>query len=166
MHPLRTAATRRPVRLLAGLALAGTVLAGCGGDDEPTPAPTPAASAADPTPAPAGGLVVTDGTTPEELLGCLTDAGLAATAQDSVPFGVEVPVAGVEVAPMSGRDGTQGADLWVFADPTAAEDNRSTITLADADTPTSWVAGNVVARLYYPAGDDPEVTALRACLPG
>ena len=102
------------MRILASAAavLVLTLAAGCGGDsgDEKTaePRPTGSTSAAAPD---SGGLTVTDGITPNDLVGCLTDAGLAAEVSDSVPFGVEVPVVNVDVTAMTDySDGTdQGA---------------------------------------------------------
>lgn len=129
-----------------------------GGGTDPSP---------DDTSTSAGGFTVSEGVSPQDLLACLQQADLPAVDKDSTPLGVDVPVHGIEVGPLTG-EGTQeqGADLWVFADPATAEEHRVEITLSDEDTPTSRVAGNVVVRLYYPADpSSPEIKALDDCLP-
>jgi hypothetical protein len=149
---------------LRGLALPTILLivgatTACGGD---TVAPSPTA-----TTSTAGGFTVSEGTSPQDLLACLQQAGLPAVDKDSTPLGVEVPVHGIEVGPLTG-EGTQeqGADLWVFTDPTSAEEHRAEITLSEQDTPTTRVAGNVVVRLFYvPDPSDPQIGALEDCLP-
>lgn len=141
------------------LLLAG--LAGCGGDGDPEPQADPASS----TPT---GFAVEEGVTPEELVTCLEDAGLPAVMDDATPMGVEVPVQGIEVEPLdTGRQGSpQGASLWVFTDPAAAEENRPYITLSDEDTPLSTLAANVVVTYFYaPADTDVETLKIRECLP-
>ena len=154
-------ARRTASRLLFLLLLAGG-LAACGGDDESEPTPAPDSP-------PAAGFTVEDGIAPDDLLGCLEDAGLPVVEKDATPMGVEVPVTGLDVGPLeggTGPDSPQGAALWVFTNGADAEENRPLITLADEDTPTSWVAGNVVVRLFYAAADgDPQITDLKACLP-
>jgi hypothetical protein len=134
-------------------------LTGCGdGDPEPEAAPS-----SDPT-----GFAVEEGITPEDLLTCLEDAGLPAVLDDATPMGVEVPVQGIEVEPLdTGRQGSpQGASLWVFADPAAAEENRPYITLSDEDTPPSTLAANVVVTYFYaPSDADVETLKIRECLP-
>ncbi|MCW2764323.1 MAG: hypothetical protein JWO11_282 [Nocardioides sp.] len=158
MH--RSLCFRRPVLLSAILLLVGGAI-GCGGDESGTPAP---ATSDAPT---AAAFTVTDGTSPADLLACLQDADLPAVDKDSLPMGVEVPVRGIEVGPLSADGGDdQGADLWVFTDPAAAADNRAMITLSDQDTPTSRVAGNVVVRFFHaPDQTAPQLVALLACLP-
>ena len=153
-----TASRLVPAALL--LLLGG--LAGCGGEDDPAPA-------SDPTSSSAAGFPVQDGIAPDDLLDCLEEAGLPVTAKDATPMGVEVPVEGLEVGPLEGEssgDSAQGADLWVFQSGTVASENRVNITLSDEDTPSSWVAGNVVVRLFYASTDgDPQIESLRSCLP-
>lgn len=149
-------------RIAPALALL-VLLTGCGGDDEPEPD-----TGATPADGPATGFAVEDGISPDDLLSCLEEAGLPVVPNDSTPMGVEVPVAGLEVGPLDGTggDSPQGADLWVFTSGTAAAENRANITLTDEDTPTSWLAGNVVVRLFYaPGDDDPQIEELRTCLP-
>jgi len=156
----------RGALVLPAVLLLGTSLAACGGDgsgasdgDQGSDAPTSAESTS-------AGLEVTDGISPDDLVGCLTDADLPASTKDSAPMGVEVPTQGIEVKPLDGWDGEQGVDLWVFSDPTAAEDNRAMITLSDKDTPTTRVAGNVVVRYFaVPEPDDQQIADLDACLP-
>jgi hypothetical protein len=156
--------TLRAALSLAGVALLVAGLAACGGDDGDKPdaaAETTASASGD-----AGGLVVTDGVDPDDLLACLTDADLPATMDDATPWGVDVPTQGIEVAPLDGWDGDQGAQLWVFTDPQAAADNRAIITLSDEDTPTSRIAGNVIVHYYaVPERGDQQLAALDACLP-
>jgi len=109
--------------------------------------------------------LVYDDTSPEDLISCLTDAGLPAALNDATPVYVEVPVTGVEIEPL-GDDPDQGVDLWVFADPAIAEENRVNITLSEEDTPTSKVNGNVVVDYFYvPLADDPAISAVDGCLP-
>jgi hypothetical protein len=136
---------------------------GCGRDDDGKSSPPPAAS----TSASTSGFTVTDGISPEDLLACLQDAGLPAALDDATPMGVEAPVKGIEVKPLTGDgSGEQGVQLWVFTDPTAARDNRAYINLTEEDTPTSWVAGNVVVGFFHlPDDGDPQVAAVGACLP-
>lgn len=157
MPARRTASRLLPLLLLVG------GLAACGGEDGSDPTPT-----ADSTSSEAG-FTVEDGITPDDLLGCLEDAGLPVVEKSATPMGVEVPVEGLDVGPLeggTGPDNPQGAALWVFTSASDAEENRPLITLAADDTPSSWVAGNVVVRLFYPAADgDPQVEALRGCLP-
>ena len=154
---LRTALSLPAILLLA------TGLVACGGGDSDDGEQADARTSSESS---SPGMAVTDGITTDDLVGCLSDASLPATHKDSVPLGVDVPVEGIEVTPLDGWDGTQGADLWVFTDPAAAEEYRSYITLADEDTPTSRLTGNVVVRYYYvPAADDAQLTALDACLP-
>jgi len=147
----------------APVALLLLALAACGGEGAPGPSADAQGSGSE------SGFTVEDGITPDDLLGCLEAAGLPVTGTDSTPMGVEVPVEGIEVGPLAGNtggDSDQGADLWVFASAAVAADNRATITLADDDTPSSWVAGNVVVRLFYPAADgDADIASLRDCLP-
>lgn len=146
----------RPVSVLLLL----VCLTSCGGGGDPEPESEPTAAA---------GFTVEDGIAPDDLLGCLEEAGLPVTAKDSTPMGVDVPVEGLEVGPLEGGtsgDSPQGADLWVFTSAAAASENRASITLSDEDTPSSWVVGNVVARLFYAdTDDDPQIQALRSCLP-
>lgn len=148
---------------LAPVALLLLALTACGGGGDPEGSGDDTGSTA------AAGFTVEDGITPDDLLACLEAAGLPVTTTDTTPMGVEVPVEGLEVGPLAGGtsgDSEQGADLWVFTSATAAAENRATITLADEDTPTSWVAGNVVVRLFYAAaGDDPQIVSLQDCLP-
>lgn len=156
---LRTALVGPTVLLL------GTALAACGGSDasDGDPGAAGTSSAAGSTGA---GLEVTDGTSPDDLLGCLTDAGLPAGMNDATPMGVEDPTQGIEVKPLDGWDGTQGVELWVFADPTAAAANRAMITLSDEDTPTTRIAGNVVVRYFaVPEPGDQQLADVDACLP-
>lgn len=135
------------------------VLTACGGgddaggsDDQPSTAETTES-------------VSYDGTSPEDLLSCLTDAGLPAVVNDATPILVEVPVSGVDINPL-GDDPDQGVDLWVFTDPAAAEDNRVNITLSVEDTPTSWISGNVIVQYFrLPSSDDAAVSAVDGCLP-
>jgi hypothetical protein len=152
---------------------------GCGGDDADndsadSTASHPASHTASASSEPSGGLTVTDGITSEELVSCLTDAGLDATATDSVPFGVEVPVVEVEVTGMTDYEGGtgQGAQLFVFADPATAADNADVLTLGGSDDPTNnrfGVHGNVVRVMSIILAPDPHTddeAALLGCLPG
>jgi hypothetical protein len=152
----------RAALVLPTVALLATGLVACGGDDSDEPAggsETTASASGD------GGLVVTDGTSPDDLLACLTDADLPAVADDATPMGVDVPVQGIEVKPLDGRDGTQGVELWVFADPASAAENRAAITLSDEDTPTSRLTGNVVVRYFYaPEEGDEQLASVDGCL--
>ena len=159
---------RRAMLALTALPLLlGT--AGCGDDGPSSEGEEASEQTRSPDASDDSDLEVVDGTTPGDLLDCLIGAGLPAALDDALPFGVEVPVQGIEVEPLGSTVGgdSQGAALWVFTDPAAAQENRAIITLADEDGPSSWVAGNVVVDLYYPAAEgDAEVDALRACLPG
>lgn len=149
----------RPWSVAVPILLLSSGLAACGGDGDPEAAP----SSSDPT-----GFTVEEGITPEDLLACLEDAGLPAVLDDATPMGVEVPVQGIKVKPLDeGREGSpQGASLWVFTDPAAAEENRPYITLSDEDTPTSTLAANVVVTYFYaPADTDVETLAVQDCLP-
>jgi len=151
-----------------------TFAAGCGGDsgDEETAEPQPTGSTSEAAPD-GGGLTVSDGITPDDLVGCLTDAGLAAEVSDSVPFGVDVPVVNVDVAEMKDySDGTdQGAELFVFADPTSAADSAAALTLGGSDDPTNnryGVHQNVVRVMSIILAPDPHTddeAALLGCLP-
>lgn len=147
---------------LAPVLLLLVFLTACGGGSDPEPKSGPTAETA-------AGFTVEDGIAPDDLLGCLEEAGLPVTAKDSTPMGVDVPVEGLEVGPLEGGtsgDSPQGADLWVFTSAAAASENRASITLSDEDTPSSWVVGNVVVRLFYAATDsDPQIESLRSCLP-
>ena len=158
----------------AAAVLVLTLAAGCGGDsgDEKTAEPRPTGSTSAAAPG-SGGLTVTDGITPDDLVGCLTDAGLAAEVSDSVPFGVDVPVVNVDVTAMTDySDGTdQGADLFVFADPASAADNAAALTLGGSDDPTNnryGVHQNVVRVMSIILAPDPHTddeAALLGCLP-
>ena len=165
---MNRASALRAVLVLPTVLLLGTsALVACGGDGSDGGSDagraTDAASIAESTGA---DLEVTDGISPDDLLGCLTDADLPALLDDATPMGVEVPTQGIEVTPLDGWDGTQGAELWVFSDPAAAEANRAMITLSDEDTPTTRVAGNVVVRYFaVPEPDDQQLDDLDACLP-
>ncbi len=163
----------------AAAVLAVLLAAGCGGSDdsgEPgddTAAPRPSESTSASTAAPDGGLTVTDGITVDDLVGCLTDAGLDAAASDSVPFGVEVPVVEVEVTAMTDYSGgtEQGAQLYVFTDPDAAADNAGVLTLGGSDDPSNSRFGvhqNVVRTMSIILAPDPHTddeNALLGCLP-
>jgi hypothetical protein len=155
--------TRPPALFLCALLLA-TSLAACGDDGSDKSGSTRETSA--PPSGSSGGLVVTEGISTDDLVGCLSDADLPAVHDDAVPLGVEVPVEGIEVTPLDAWDGTQGVQLWVFTDPAAAEENRVYITLSEEDTPTTRVAGNVVVSYYsVPTEGDAQLAALDACLP-
>ena len=152
---------------------------GCGGkDDDSTDssdrsAHDSASHTASASSEPAGGLTVADGTTPDDLVGCLTDAGLDATTTDSVPFGVDVPVVEVDVTGMTDYEGgtRQGAELFVFADPATAADNADALTLGGSDDPSNnryGVHGNVVRVMSIVLAPDPHTddeAALLGCLP-
>ena len=107
-QPVPQTLRMRTLLTLASAVLVATLAAGCGGDsgDDNAADSTPSTSETptDETPE-AGGLTVTDGITPDDLVGCLTDAGLDAEATDSVPFGVEVPVVEVDVTGMTDYEG-------------------------------------------------------------
>src|SRR4051812_10192700 len=84
----------------ASAVLLAALATGCGDSGSEASAGEPTASTATTSTtsaAPAGRLTVTDGIEPEALLHCLTGAGLAAELSGSVPFGVDVPVARIEV---------------------------------------------------------------------
>ncbi|GAA5141172.1 hypothetical protein GCM10023340_02420 [Nocardioides marinquilinus] len=129
--------------LAAPLTFAAVALAGCSDGSTPADEPSPAAAA-----------VEYEGVAPDALVACLDDAGAPAAVGDSVPFGVEVPTVAVEAA--------GGATLWVFRTVADAEDNRTTITLSETDTPLGRLAGNVVVS-YDDPGTAP-VEAVDACL--
>jgi hypothetical protein len=168
----------RPLLASAAAVLVLTLACGCGGDSsdsdaEQTTEPRPTESTSAAGPDDAGDLSVTDGITPDDLVACLTDAGLTAAVTDSVPFGVEVPVVEVEVAAMADYKGDteQGASLWVFADPAGAADNAAVITLGGSDDPTNnryGVHQNVVRVMSIILAPDPHTddeAALLGCLP-
>ena len=155
-----------------------TLAGGCGGDSDDgksaDPDPTTSSSSSPSSSAAADeGLTVTDGITPDDLVGCLTDAGLDAAASDSVPFGVEVPVVEVEVTGMTdyGGDSRQGAQLYVFAEPASAADNAGVLTLGGSDDPANNRFGihrNVVRTMSIVLAPDPHTddeAALLGCLP-
>jgi hypothetical protein len=161
----------------AAAVLVLTLAAACGGDSgdsgdekaaEPSPTGSTSAAASG-----GGGLTVTDGITPDDLVGCLTDAGLTAAVSDSVPFGVEVPVVNVDVTEMTDYSGgtDQAAELFVFADPTNAADNAAALTLGGSDDPTNERFGvhqNVVRVMSIILAPDPHTddeAALLGCLP-
>lgn len=150
--------------------------AGCGGDSSDDAAEDPSSSgpsAAASSTAASSGLTVTDGTTPDDLLACLTGAGLDAEVSDAVPFGVEVPVVEVDVTGMTDYSGgtTQGAELFVFADPATAADNAGVLTLGGSDDPSNnrfGVHQNVVRVMSIILAPDPHTddeSALLGCLP-
>ena len=153
-----------------GLLLALTLI-GCGGDDDGTAEDSPSQPTSVSSSA-GGGLSVTDGITPEELVSCLTDAGLDAAVADTTMMGVEDPHAKVEVADLEGYDGElrQGASLWVFADPEAAANNASYITVGGSDDPSNnrfAVSGNVVRVFFMVTDAEPtsDEAAVLACMP-
>jgi hypothetical protein len=175
---------RNPLAV-ASLALLAALAAGCGGDDSSTAsdpagdapttsAGTPAASDGVTDPASEDpGLVVTDGITPDDLVACLTGAGLDAVLSDSTPLGVEVPVAEIELSGMTGysEDTEQGGYLYVFADPATAQEQASIVTLGgtdNADNSRFAIHQNVVRALSIivseaePSADE---QALFGCLP-
>ncbi len=153
-----------------------TLAAGCGGDsgdgkaDEPRPTESTSTAADDDS---GDELAVTDGITPDDLVGCLTDAGLDAAISDDVPFGVRIPVVEVEVTAMTDYSGgtDQGAQLFVFADPASAADNAGVLTLGGSDDPAKTRFGvhqNVVRAMSIILAPDPHTddeTALLGCLP-
>ncbi len=115
---------------------------------------------------------MTDGITPEDLVACLTDAGLQAAADDTTMMGVEDPHVKVEVDDLEGYDGQrrQGANLWVFADPEAAANNASYITLGGSDDPSNnrfAVSGNVVRVFEIVTDAEPtsDEASVLACIP-
>jgi hypothetical protein len=184
----------RPVRRLLvpgmGLLLALTV-AGCGGKDNDTTAhdsgdatgatseptssdSTPSASNSSPSQSPeGGGLQVTNGISPDELMSCLTTAGLQATTDDSVPMGVSDPEQTIRVEQMQGYDGPgQGAYLYVFADPESAQKNAEIVTLggtlSEPSNPRFAISGNVVRAFDIITGAKPttDEANLLSCIPG
>jgi hypothetical protein len=169
-------AVRRLLLATPGLLLA-LALTGCGGNDDNAdtsdePSSSSTSSASSEPSSGSGGLTVTDGSTPDELVSCLTDAGLTAAATDTTMMGVDDPHVKVEVDDLEGYSGpgTQGADLWVFADPAAASKNASYITLGGSDDPTNprfEVAGNVVLAFDIITAVEPtdDEAAVLSCLP-
>ena len=170
---------------VASLALLAALATGCGGDDSSTasdpagdapttPASSPAASDDGSEPASEDpGLVVTDGITPDDLVACLTGAGLDAELSDATPLGVEVPVAEIELSAMTDYSGDtgQGGYLYVFADPATAQDQASIVTLGGTDDPDNSrfaIHENVVRALSIivsEAAPSPDEQALFGCLP-
>jgi hypothetical protein len=175
-QPIPQTRRLRTLLTLASVVLVATVAASCGGDSGGDNAadstPSTSETTTDETPE-AGGLAVTDGITPDDLAGCLTDAGLDAAATDSVPFGVEVPVVEVDVTGMTDYEGgtRQGAQLFVFADSATAADNANVLTLGGSDDPTNNRYGvhvNVVRVMSIILAPDPHTddeAALLGCLP-
>ena len=155
-----------PVTFAVLLALSA---AGCGGGgDDGGDAVKPSHSSSAPDD---GGFTVTDGSTPDELVSCLTDAGLEAATTDTTMLGVDDPHVQVRVEDMEGFEGpgSQGADLWVFADPAAAADNASYITLGGSDDPEdrrAKVVGNVVLQFDIITAKEPNAdeAAVLGCL--
>jgi hypothetical protein len=137
------------IALLAAAAPLTLLLTACG-DDASSDGGGDGGDAA----SPAAAEVTYEGTDPDTLLGCLTDAGVPSELGDSVPLGVEVPVVGVEAE--------GGATLWVFQTDADASDNRFLITLSEEDTPSSRLAGNVVVR--YDDPDTAPTAEVDACL--
>ena len=169
---------------VASLVLLAALAAGCGGDDSSgtdsaqdapsTSHTTSAASddASDPAPTDPG-LTVTDGIAPDELLDCLTGAGLDAELSDATPLGVEVPVATIELSGMTDYSGDtrQGGYLYVFADPATAQEQAPIVTLGESDNADNSrfaVHENVVRALSIivsEAAPSPDEQALFGCLP-
>ena len=172
-------AVPRLLLLLTALALALTGTAcGSGDDDGDKASDQPSRSATSSTdPAgsdeqSSGGLTVTDGITPDDLVSCLTGAGLAAAATDATMLGVDDPHVEVHVDPFEGYEGptSQQADLYVFADPASAQKNAPYITLGGSDDPDDRrfkVGGNVVLTFYVITAGEPssDEAAVMGCLP-
>ena len=166
-------------RIASAACLLALTAAGCGGSSAgdsheasgrkqstPSSSPSPSGDPRD------HGLEVTDGITPGKLVDCLTAAGVQADTTDATMMGVDDQHVEVEAPAVDGSDGSgkQGADLYVFADPAAAADNASYITLGGSDDSTSTknkVAGNVVLTFwYYPAATpSAQEQAVLDCLP-
>jgi len=173
---------------VAALVLVAALAAGCGGDDSSAvdsspgtpatssaPAQTTPASSDDASDPASGGpsLTVTDGITPEDLLDCLTGAGLDAQLSDSTPMGVDVPVAEIQLSGMTDYSGDtgQGGYLYVFADPATAQQEASLVTLGGTDNQDNSrfaIHQNVVRALdviVSEAAPSPDEQALFGCLP-
>jgi hypothetical protein len=174
---------------VATLVAVATLAAGCNGDDsstasDPEGAGSSSASGSSPASSPADstssapatedpGLTVTDGISPDELLACLTGAGLDAENTGSVPAGVDVPVAEIELHGMANYSGDpdQGGYLYVFADPATAEAEAAVVTLGgsdDHDNSRFAIHQNVVRALSVivsEAAPSKDEQALFGCLP-
>ena len=168
---------------VASLALLAALAVGCGGDDSSDSGSARDTPSASDTPAPSddvsdtasadGGLTVTDGIAPEDLLDCLTGAGLDAELSDATPLGVDVPVATIELSGMTGysEDTEQGGYLYVFADPATAQEQASAVTLGGSDNPDNSrfaIHQNVVRALSVivsEAAPSADEQALFDCLP-
>jgi hypothetical protein len=170
---------------VATLVAVATLAAGCNGDDSSTASDPEGAgsssasssvSSSTSSSAPATedpGLTVTDGISPDELLACLTGAGLDAENTGSVPAGVDVPVAEIELHGMANYSGDpdQGGYLYVFADPATAEAEAAVVTLGgsdDHDNSRFAIHQNVVRALSVivsEAAPSKDEQALFDCLP-
>jgi hypothetical protein len=167
----------------AAVTLLASLVAGCGGDDSSTAADpgqgtsTSSTASASSTPsngATAGsGLTVTDGITPDDLVSCLTAAGIDAELSDATPLGIDVPVAEIDLSGMADYSGDtdQGGYLYVFADPDTAMAQASAVTLGGSDDPDNSrfaIHKNVVRALSIvvsEASPSADEQALFGCLP-
>lgn len=133
----------------------------------------PQASAAAPAALADEAFVVTEGTTPEELLACVEAIGyLPSPPWPAEPYGVDAPVVELDVYGMKGGVSgqlDQAAYLYVFGDPATAAANAAALTNEDADQAGNQygVHGNVVRAFNSPPADPPgaEEQAVLDCLP-
>ena len=144
----------RKVALAAAPCALVLTVAACGGDDEETTTPEAGAT---------GGTGVSGAVpTADELVSCLTDAGLDASLDESPVLGLESEH---EVVNVPIGDLSEGAVLVVFPGPDQAEAEAQAVA-ALAGVANTQVAGNVIYGFDAVADETPDdQSAVEGCLP-
>lgn len=89
----------------------------------------------------------------DTLVSCLNGAGLTASVKDTLPFGVDAPVKGVEAGGLS--DTRYKVTVWLFESEADAQESRPLITLSREDTMRSRLLGRAVEDFsHVPSADD------------
>jgi hypothetical protein len=147
-RPVRThheVGIRHVMRTTTRLAVAAALVAGlaaCGGDD-------------------GGGL----SDRADQILSCASEAGLAATREETTAFGVEAPHEHISVTVHSDAFGDESeADVWIFEDSAAAREARPAITFQNSDTETNRIVGSSLVHYNSVIPDPADAQKLESCL--
>lgn len=100
----------------------------------------------------------------QEIQSCVADAGFAIEPNDTKNFGVEVDYERLTVDLQSeGFDKPYNADIYIFEDAAAMQENRAAITLNTEDDLRNFSADNVLLNFSI-VPDEEHSTALTDCI--
>ena len=140
------------MKLLVLVLCGATLLAACGGGDD---------GGGESSGGGDGGELMAQTT---EIQSCVADAGFEAEPNDTKNFGVEVDYDRLTIQLHSeGFDKDYEADIFVFEDAAAMQDNRAVITLNTEDDLRNISSDNVLLNFSI-VPDKEHSEALSACL--